>query len=103
QAERLFRPFGQADASIARTHGGTGLGLTISRDLARLMGGDLSVSSTAGKGSAFAFAITVRAADAPAETETAAPAPEGPGLRILVADDHEVNRRAFNLLLAPIA
>ena len=103
QAERLFRPFAQADATIARTHGGTGLGLTISRDLARLMGGDLSVASVAGQGSAFAFAITVRAADAPAETETVAPAPEAPGLRVLVADDHEVNRRAFNLLLAPIA
>ena len=41
QMERLFTPFAQADASITRTHGGTGLGLALSRDLARLMGGDL--------------------------------------------------------------
>ena len=103
QAERLFRPFGQADAAIARTHGGTGLGLTISRDLARLMGGDLSVASVEGEGSAFAFAITVRMADAQADAEPAPPADDRPGLRILVADDHEVNRRAFHLLLAPLA
>jgi CheY-like chemotaxis protein len=103
QAERLFRPFGQADATIARTHGGTGLGLTISRDLARLMGGDLSVASVAGEGSAFAFSITVRMATAPAEAEPAAQPDDRPGLRILVADDHDVNRRAFNLMLAPVA
>jgi len=102
QADRLFRPFAQADATIARTHGGTGLGLTISRDLARLMGGDLSVTSTPGQGSAFAFTFAVGIAGAPAEADTAE-APEGRGLRILVADDHEVNRRAFNLLLAPVA
>jgi two-component system, sensor histidine kinase len=102
QADRLFRPFAQADATIARTHGGTGLGLTISRDLARLMGGDLSVTSTPGQGSAFAFTFAVGIAGAPAEADTA-DAPEGRGLRILVADDHEVNRRAFNLLLAPVA
>lgn len=102
QADRLFRPFAQADATIARTHGGTGLGLTISRDLARLMGGDLSVTSSPGQGSAFAFTFAVRTAGAPAEADTAE-APVGRGLRILVADDHEVNRRAFNLLLAPVA
>ncbi len=103
RAERLFQPFAQADATLARTHGGTGLGLTISRDLARLMGGDLSVASVAGQGSAFAFSFVVREADAPAEAETVVQPSDRPRLRILVADDHEVNRRAFNLLLAPIA
>lgn len=103
QAEGLFRPFAQADATIARTHGGTGLGLTISRELARLMDGDLSVASVAGEGSAFAFSITALPAEAPADAESAPQPDERLGLRILVADDHEVNRRAFNLLLTPIA
>jgi signal transduction histidine kinase len=46
---RLFTPFDQADESVARTHGGTGLGLALSRELARLMGGELAVESRPGR------------------------------------------------------
>jgi PAS domain S-box-containing protein len=54
QAARLFRPFGQADASMTRRHGGTGLGLTISHRLARLLGGSVSILRTElGRGSCF--------------------------------------------------
>jgi PAS domain S-box-containing protein len=54
QAARLFQPFGQADASVTRQHGGTGLGLTISHRLARLLGGSVSIPRTEiGKGSCF--------------------------------------------------
>lgn len=57
QAERLFTPYIQADASIARKYGGTGLGLAISRDLARLLGGDITVERRAAGGAVFIVEI----------------------------------------------
>ena len=57
QLKRLFQAFSQADASISKTYGGTGLGLVISRRFCQLMGGDVSVESEAGKGSLFTVSI----------------------------------------------
>jgi two-component system, sensor histidine kinase len=102
--ERLFTPYDQADVSIARTHGGTGLGLALSRELARLMGGDLDVESTSAEGTTFVLTLPVE----PPTGETLVATPQeaaGVGragrLRILVVDDHEINRRTAALLLQP--
>ncbi len=98
---QLFSRFMQADTSRSRRHGGTGLGLEISRNLARLMGGDITVRSRPGEGSRFAFEMPLVAAPA------AAPLPGGGGidapaaraLQVLVAEDHPVNRQYMAALL----
>lgn len=59
QINKLFEPFIQAEKSITREYGGTGLGLTISKDLIELMGGDISVSSPTGKGCCFSFRLPI--------------------------------------------
>jgi len=96
QLSRLFTPFDQLASSVVREHGGSGLGLVISRELARLMGGDLTVTSTAGRGSRFRLEIQVAAAE-PEEDSVRGAAIEG--ARVLVVDDHVVNRRAIELVL----
>jgi signal transduction histidine kinase/CheY-like chemotaxis protein len=104
QQGRLFEVFRQADSSTSRHFGGSGLGLTISRDLVRLMGGDISVESEPGRGSVFRFSVVLsarRASDRqplPTEIPGALPSVEAerpalpPRLRILIADDNATNR-----------
>lgn len=138
QLKRLFQPFDQTEAGVGLRHGGTGLGLWISRELARLMGGRLVARSAKGQGATFTLALSLPLAEAPAQAaplprldaalpirpaaqpapgpapvETAAGTPaasevepleeedERP-LRILVVDDHDINRRAVQLILAPL-
>lgn len=98
----LFERFVQADASTTRRHGGSGLGLSIARDLCRLMGGDLHVSSCAEKGSRFIVSLPLErsaspiAEDAPAGDEAA----DGlAGLRILAAEDNPTNQLVITTLL----
>jgi len=106
QVDRLFKPFEQADASIARTHGGTGLGLVISRQLARMMDGDITVTSTPGQGSCFTVTVVVAAAAPaaiPQAAGTAGSMTAGKPMTVLVVDDHEINRRAMSLMLEPLS
>jgi signal transduction histidine kinase len=65
QQQRIFQPFVQGDSGYTRTHGGAGLGLTISRRLARLMGGDLTVESVVGQGSHFTLWLPAATREAP--------------------------------------
>ncbi|MGD9979949.1 MAG: ATP-binding protein [Hyphomonadaceae bacterium] len=64
ELDNLFRPFSQANAAIGMRFGGTGLGLSISRDLVRVMGGDITVASEAGKGSTFSLSVPAATANA---------------------------------------
>jgi signal transduction histidine kinase/ActR/RegA family two-component response regulator len=93
--ERLFQPFTQLDASSTRRFGGTGLGLTICRRLAALMGGELTVESEVGKGSTFVLTIEtdVRAwAAVKIDEAVTAEVDQDKCLRVLVVEDHPVNR-----------
>ncbi len=93
QLGKLFQAFGQADSSTSRKFGGTGLGLAITKHFARMLGGDVEVTSEAGKGSVFTLTLPARAAEAaPAATPEAKPAVSGDAegaQTILVVDDDE--------------
>jgi PAS domain S-box-containing protein len=89
QAGQLFQAFTQADNSVTRKYGGTGLGLTISRQLVRLMGGEIGVESRPGGGCTFSF--TVRMQPARAE-HLQLDLHRVRGLRALVVDDQETSR-----------
>ncbi len=102
QQGAIFEQFTQADASTTRSHGGTGLGLTISRQLVELMGGHLGVNSQVGSGTTFHFNARFGAVPAlPRESDRAERLTLGPsvdmldalrGAKVLLAEDNEVNQ-----------
>jgi signal transduction histidine kinase len=90
---RLFQPFTQADISTTRISGGTGLGLSISRRLVELLGGQITVESVLGQGAVFKFSIEAEMADLEGRVTPIDVIPCLTGLRVLVVDDLEINRR----------
>ena len=99
---RLFQRFMQGDDSPSRRASGTGLGLEISRDLARLMGGDITARSEHGVGSTFTASLPLAAASPPAVAADDAQRPadaNARALRVLVAEDHPVNRAYLEAVL----
>src|SRR6266849_1105127 len=95
QLARLFEAFSQADAATTRKYGGTGLGMALSRRLCRMMGGDVTVESVAGRGSTFSIRLPAVVADAVEEAtapaEAAGLSPVGIGT-VLVIDDEAAVR-----------
>jgi PAS domain S-box-containing protein len=89
--QEIFKAFSQADGSVTRKHGGTGLGLTICRQLCEMMGGSIGVESGPGNGSTFRFNVRLRDGTRPVPSEQVSV--NGlRGLHVLIVDDNETNR-----------
>ena len=99
----VFEEYVQADPSTSRRFGGTGLGLPISRRLARMMGGAVTVDSVEGQGSTFRLTVPLQRAEA--RPDSAPPPPPKisfAGLQVLAADDNATNRSILRALLEPL-
>src|SRR6476661_4423325 len=105
EVERLFRPFSQANVSIAARFGGAGLGLSSVKQLARAMGGDIMVAPRKGGGTTFTLMVTlalakaVRTAGAPAGAVSPDPIPP---LRVLSVEDNPFGRVVLNAILTEL-
>ena len=110
--ERIFLSFEQGELATTRRHGGSGMGLAISRRLARLMGGDITVRSIEGKGSSFSLHLPYRPArllpenfvpeETPETAELSVETMKSPPVHVLIVDDHEVNRRIVSMFIEPL-
>jgi CheY-like chemotaxis protein/nitrogen-specific signal transduction histidine kinase len=106
EVERLFRPFSQANVSIASRFGGAGLGLSSVKQLARAMGGDIAVAPRNGGGTTFTLMVSL----APAKAVKTAGAPAGagasrdpmPSLRVLSVEDNPFGRVVLNTILTEL-
>lgn len=99
QQQRLFRSFSQADDSITRRYGGSGLGLVISRKYAQLMGGEISCKSNPGEGSCFHVSLPLGVVPSLAERERYG---SGEGFRVLVVDDLPISRQVLKTMLGEL-
>jgi signal transduction histidine kinase/ActR/RegA family two-component response regulator len=99
--DRIFRPFEQSESAMTRRVEGTGLGLVIARQLARLQGGDLGVLRSDASGSCFRLTLSLKVlpADALASEEKAPVEHGGLSGRVLLVEDNDVNRRLAGALL----
>jgi CheY-like chemotaxis protein/HPt (histidine-containing phosphotransfer) domain-containing protein len=98
QAAKLFQPFAQADSSTTRKYGGTGLGLTISKRLAEMMGGEIWVESERGRGSTFSFTANFGLGKEKAKKRFK-PSQDLQSMKVLVVDDNATSRDIFQEML----
>ncbi|WP_237763924.1 PAS domain S-box protein [Terrimicrobium sacchariphilum] len=109
QQRRLFQPFTQADSSLSRKYGGTGLGLTIVRSLCELMGGSVEVRSAENKGSTFIARISVQTvqenphADDSSRHSDSNMAEQTKGMQILITEDNPLNQKLLRRMLEKTA
>ena len=110
-ARRLFQRFSQADGSITRRFGGSGLGLSICQALVKMMGGEIRAASEPGRGSEFEVTLPLLRHQGPALPAGTASdvaglegaiASEGESLRVLLAEDHVINQRLVEVILEPM-
>ena len=106
EIERLFRPFSQANVSIASRFGGAGLGLSSVKQLARAMGGDIAVAQRKGGGTTFTLMVTLAPAKAAKASSRAAeadmPSDPAPALRLLSVEDNPFGRVVLNAILTEL-
>jgi CheY-like chemotaxis protein len=98
QASKLFQPFAQADSSTTRKYGGTGLGLTISKRLTEMMGGEIGVESEPNRGSTFSFTASFGLGKEKAKKRFK-PSPNLMGMKVLVVDDNASSRDILQEML----
>jgi PAS domain S-box-containing protein len=98
----LFARFTQADSSTSRRYGGTGLGLAICKQLAELMQGRIGFASEPGRGSRFWFTVRCEPGQAPAAAPAPPPPPLSRSLRVLVAEDNQINQLVVTAMLGKL-
>jgi hypothetical protein len=103
QLENLFVAFEQGGKGYARKYGGTGLGLVISQEIIKMMGGLIKVKSTSGKGSLFSFKLTLQVAPKlkMSDEERKEYSNRSNSLKILLAEDNQINQRVLELMMQP--
>ena len=100
--QRLFHRFEQADGSITRRYGGSGLGLAVSLSLSELMGGTLDADSAPGVGSTFTLTLDLARAEDEEDAVTPPIADLMAPIRVLLAEDHPTNRKVVELILSAV-